>query len=336
MIRSPTLCTSVPPIICTPSTASPRCRPARTCSAKSQWRPIPTNAEQMIEAATKAGRVGAIAYTYRGYPLVEVLRRKVAEEAFGPLRRIGGCYLSQDVLAADKYVWLFTPGTTGGSYALMDLGIHWLDLVEYVAGSQIREITAQFSTHQQERIWRGGAGEGPRPPGSATSDGGVTITTPLEDQADLLIRLDNGAAGSMTVSGLAPGHPNTIILSADGSAGWFRLEPTGTQHPSASNSFRQHHRAARSRGFARRQHMDVHTAGGACRRLHRCFPQRRVSRLVGDAGPGHALSVIRRWCPRHSAGRGRDPQRHRSPHRSQSASAAATTGSRIPGSSPIR
>ena len=113
------------------------------------------------------GRVGAIAYTYRGYPLVEVLRRKVAEGAFGPLRRIGGCYLSQDVLAADKYVWLFTPGTTGGSYALMDLGIHWLDLVEYVTGSRIREITAQFSTHQQERIWRGGVGEGPRPTGSA-------------------------------------------------------------------------------------------------------------------------------------------------------------------------
>jgi predicted dehydrogenase len=194
---------------------------------------------QMMEVATNAGRVGAIAYTYRGYPLVEILRRKVAEGTFGPLRRIGGCYLSQDVLAADKYVWLFTPGTTGGSYALMDLGIHWLDLFEYVTGSQIREITAQFSTHQPERIWRGGAGEGPRPPGSATSDGGVTITMPLEDQADLLIRLDNGAAGSMTVSGLAPGHPNTIILSADGPLGgfdWNQQEPNTHLHRTSSGN----------------------------------------------------------------------------------------------------
>ena len=110
---------------------------------------------RMIDAASTAGRIGAIAYTYRGYPLIEVLRQKVAAGVFGSLRRMGGCYLSQDVQAADKYVWLFTPGTTGRSYALMDLGVHWLDLVEYVSGQRIVEITAQFSTHEPSRRWRG-------------------------------------------------------------------------------------------------------------------------------------------------------------------------------------
>jgi predicted dehydrogenase len=209
-------------------------------------KPMATSAadcERMIDAAARAGRVGAIAYTYRGYPLVEVLRRKVAEGAFGPLRRIGGCYLSQDVLAADKYAWLFTPGTTGGSYALMDLGVHWLDLLEYVTGSRIREITAQFSTHQRERVWRGGAGEGPRPPGMARADGGVGIEMRLEEQADLLLRLDSGAAGAVTVSGVAPGHPNTIILSADGALGgfdWNQQEPNWWLHRApASNAIVQ-------------------------------------------------------------------------------------------------
>jgi predicted dehydrogenase len=205
-------------------------KPMATSSAECQ---------RMMEAASKAGRVGAIAYTYRGYPLVEVLRHKVAEREFGLLRRISGCYLSQDVLPADKYVWLFTPGTTGSSYALMDLGVHWLDLVEYVTGSCIREITAQFSTHQRERIWRGGAGEGPQPPGSASSDGCVTVATELEEQADLLLRLDNGAAGSMTVSGISPGHPNTIILSADGPTSgfdWNQQEPNTYRHRSADGT----------------------------------------------------------------------------------------------------
>ncbi len=189
--------------------------------------------EQMMEAAATAGRVGAIAYTYRGYPLVEVLRHRVTQGEFGPLRRVGGCYLSQDVLAAGKYVWMFTPGTTGGSYALMDLGVHWLDLVEYVTSARIKEITAQFSTHQRERIWRGRGGEGLRPSGSATGDGGVRVAMRLEDQADLLIRLDNGAAGSLTVSGVAPGCPNTIIVSADGAAGgfdWNQQEPNTYLH----------------------------------------------------------------------------------------------------------
>jgi predicted dehydrogenase len=184
--------------------------------------------QQMIEAEFAADRVGAICYTYRGYPLVEVLRHKVAGGEFGLLRRIGGCYLSQDAFAADKYMWLFTPGTTGGSYVLMDLGVHWFDLVEYVTGTRIRHITAQFSTHQCKRIWRGSPGEGPRPPGSPTDDGGVSVTMQLEDQADILIRTDNGAAGSITVSALAPGHPNTIILSADGHIGGFDWNQ---QHP---------------------------------------------------------------------------------------------------------
>jgi predicted dehydrogenase len=187
----------------------------------------PDDCRRMIDAAGRAHRVGAVAYTYRGYPLVEVLRHRVAANEFGALRRVSGCYLSQDVLAPDKYVWMFSPGTTGNSYALMDLGVHWLDLVEYVTGLAIVEITAQFSTHQPDRIWRGGAGEGPQPPGVPT-DGGVLVRHALEDQADLLIRLANGAAGVATVSGVAPGHPNTILLSADGPErgfDWNQQEP---------------------------------------------------------------------------------------------------------------
>lgn len=186
------------------------------------------DARRMIDAAQRAGRVGAIAYTYRGYPLIEILRAKVAAGAFGKIRRAGGAYLSQDVFAPAKYVWMFSPGTTGHSYALMDLGIHWLDLVEFVSGQRIVEITAQFSTHQPERTWRGEAGEGPQPPGSRAPDGGIRIHHALEDQADLLIRLSGGAAGCVTVSGVSPGNPNAIGLSLDGSkagADWNQQEP---------------------------------------------------------------------------------------------------------------
>lgn len=194
-------------------------------------KPMATSAEEclrMIDAAKRADRIGAIAYTYRGYPLVEVLRAKVADGAFGKLRRLGGCYLSEDVLAADKYVWLFTPGSAGRSYVLMDLGVHWLDMAEYVSGQRIVDIAAQFSTHQAERTWRGGAGEGPRPPGAVSGGDSVTVVSNLEEQADLLVRFSGGAAGSMTVSGVSPGHPNTIILSADGPESgfdWNQQEP---------------------------------------------------------------------------------------------------------------
>ena len=86
--------------------------------------------------------------------MVEVLRSRIADGALGVVRRVSRCYLSPDVLAADKYAWIFSPGTSGSSYAMLDLGIQWLDLVEFVTGERIVEITAQFSTHEAERTWR--------------------------------------------------------------------------------------------------------------------------------------------------------------------------------------
>lgn len=176
------------------------------------------DALRMIEAAEKAGCVGAVNYNYRGYPLVEILRRRARSGTFGALRRVGGAYLCEDAFAADRYLWHFTPGSVGPAYALMDLGVHWLDLAEYVTGLRIVEIAAQFSTHQPRRIWTGGTGEGPRPEGSELGDGRVAVEHRLEDQADLLVRFDNGAAGAVTISAVAPGHPNGLSLSVDGSA----------------------------------------------------------------------------------------------------------------------
>jgi predicted dehydrogenase len=179
------------------------------------------DAGRMLAAQVEAGRVGAVAYCYRGYPLLRALRRDVAAGRFGRLRRIGGLYLSQDVFAADKYQWHFSPGTVGASYALMDYGVHWLDLAEFVSGQRIAAVTAQLSTHQPRRVWRGGPGQGPRPAGIVVADGGVAVEFALDDQADLLLRFESGASGTLTVSALSPGHANHISLSVDGDAAGF-------------------------------------------------------------------------------------------------------------------
>ena len=65
---------------------------------------------RMIDAAERAKRVGAIAFCYRGYPLVRELRRLVRDGHFGALWRVSGLYLSQDVFDPEKYQWHFTPG----------------------------------------------------------------------------------------------------------------------------------------------------------------------------------------------------------------------------------
>jgi predicted dehydrogenase len=182
----------------------------------------------MIEAAERAGRVGAIAYCYRGYPLVRELRRLVAAGSFGDLWRVSGLYLSQDVFDPEKYQWHFTPGMCGPSYALFDYGVHWLDLVQFISGQPVSEIFARFSTRRRERRWRGGAGQGPMPPGNPDSQGAVHVDFTLEDQADIVVGLAGGASGGATIMALSAGNPNYIAVSMDGSAGgfdWLQEQP---------------------------------------------------------------------------------------------------------------
>jgi predicted dehydrogenase len=194
-------------------------------------KPLATSSDEasrMVDAAQKAVRVGAVTYNYRGYPLVEVLRRRTQNGDFGTIRRVGGCYLSDDGYDPQKYMWHFTPGSVGPGYALMDIGVHWFDLVEHVTGQRITEMMAQLSIHQKRRTWRGGDGQGPRPPGAVAADGSVEVEMDVEDQADVLIRLAGGAAGASTISCVSVGHPNTIVLSVDGSEKgfhWNQQEP---------------------------------------------------------------------------------------------------------------
>jgi len=188
-------------------------------------KPLATTRDEalrMVEAADRSGRVAAVCYTYRGYPLIQELRLAVAAGRYGKLRRVAGEYLSQDVFDPDKYVWHFTRGMSGPAFVLLDYGVHWFDLIEHVTGQRIAEVSSQFSTHIPRRVWRGGAGEGPAPSyGRALTGGGIEVDVELEDHADVLIRLDGGAAGAATITALSLGNPNHIVISVDGEDGGF-------------------------------------------------------------------------------------------------------------------
>jgi len=58
----------------------------------------------MVDAAESVQRIGAVAYTYRGYPLIQELRAAVRSGKFGAPRRVCGEYLSQNVSGSAKTV----------------------------------------------------------------------------------------------------------------------------------------------------------------------------------------------------------------------------------------
>jgi predicted dehydrogenase len=160
-------------------------------------KPLATSAEEsgrMLEALQGGDRVGAVAYHVRGYPLVEHMRTIVADGGLGELRVVHGRYVCDDALLVDEG-WRLRPESSGPTYVTADLGAHWFDLAEHVTGARVSEVLADFRTFV---------------PGRA-----------LEDHASMLLRFDNGAAGSAEFSALEPGRKNQLLLELEGSRGGF-------------------------------------------------------------------------------------------------------------------
>jgi predicted dehydrogenase len=155
---------------------------------------------RMTAAAAERGLVAATCYHSRFYPLVEHLRAERAAGAFGDVTFVHGRYLCDDVLFPASG-WRTDPKQSGPSYAVGDLGTHWLDLAEHVAGLRIVEVLADFRS---------------------------VTTRPLEDYAALLLRFEGDRPGSLVVAAGAAGRKNQLLLEVEGTAAgatWDQEEP---------------------------------------------------------------------------------------------------------------
>src|SRR5690606_35275486 len=103
----------------------------------------------------------------------------------------------------------------GGLRAVADIGSHWLDLSQFVSGKRIVEVMAELHTFVPVRR---------HPEGSVESFAAVSSDAPLvsermdsDDAASIMLRFEDGARGQVTVSQVAAGHKNRVLLEVDGS-----------------------------------------------------------------------------------------------------------------------
>jgi predicted dehydrogenase len=160
-------------------------------------KPLATSVEEsarMVAALEQSGRVGAVAYHVRGYPLVEHMRASVEAGELGELRVVHGRYVCDDALLVSGG-WRLERESSGPTYVTADLGAHWFDLAEHVTGACVAEVFADFATFVPDRE--------------------------LEDHAAVLLRFDSGATGSAMFSALGPGRKNQLLFELEGSASGF-------------------------------------------------------------------------------------------------------------------
>jgi len=178
------------------------------------------DARDLWRAAEQAGVVHAVTFNYRGNPLVQQAREMIAAGDVGPVHFIHGGYLQDWLIEATDFSWRLEPEKGGASSAVADIGSHWCDLVQHVAGQRIVEVLADLTTVIGTRMKPSGSVEAFA---KGAGDRREPFTMQSEDLATLLVRFDGGAKGAVNVGQVCAGHKNDLWFEINGaraSLGW--------------------------------------------------------------------------------------------------------------------
>ena len=177
-------------------------------------------AKKLVDAANKAGIVHAVTFNYRGNPLVQEARLRIARGDIGRPHFLVGTYLQDWLIKDTDYSWRLEPDKGGASSALGDIGSHWCDLAQHISGLKITEVFGDITTTIPKRKKPRGSREAFQTGTAGESFDLVDIE--VEDLASVLVRFDNGARGSFSVGQVCAGHKNDLVLEICGSKGSFR------------------------------------------------------------------------------------------------------------------
>lgn len=154
-------------------------------------------AREMVAAARRADRLLGVDYSYRFTDGARELRRAVEAGELGRVFSVDTVF--HNAYGPDK-PWCFDPRLAGGG-ALMDLGVHLIDLVLWLLGDPGVEAV-------HGGAWRGGE----------------PLTGGVDDFANARIELEGGASVSAAVSWNAhAGRDCVIRLAAFGTGGGAEL-----------------------------------------------------------------------------------------------------------------
>lgn len=191
-------------------------------------KPLATNPKQsaqLVRVARERGRVGAVNYNLRYYPLCQEAHALVRKGTIGEPRLVHGSYLQDWLAYATDWNWRLEPEAGGSMRAVADIGTHWLDLMTWITGRKLESLCADLATIIAVRQ---------RPKGSVEtfSHASDVATEPVrmttDDYGSILLHFEGGLRGVLTVSQVSPGRKNRMWFEIDGSEGslaWNQEEP---------------------------------------------------------------------------------------------------------------
>lgn len=165
-------------------------------------------AQSLVQLVEEKQVIFALTHNYTGYPAVRHARYLIQNGAIGTIRKVLVEYLQGWLMEPEEQTgnkqaeWRTDPSRSGIAGSIGDIGTHGENLLEYITGLKIRQVCADLTAFVENRQ--------------------------LDDDANMLLRLENGAKGILTCSQVAAGEENALVIRVYGTkAGleWHQMEP---------------------------------------------------------------------------------------------------------------
>lgn len=165
-------------------------------------------AKQLKKKVEETGLLLCLTHTYSGYPMVRQARAMVRDGVLGKIRKIlveypqGWLSKMSEREGNAQAAWRTDPKRSGKAGAMGDIGTHAAHLAEFISGLKITHMCADLNIMV---------------PGRA-----------LDDDGNVLLKFDNGAAGVLMASQVAAGEENALKIRIYGELGgieWSQQEP---------------------------------------------------------------------------------------------------------------
>jgi predicted dehydrogenase len=164
--------------------------------------------KKLRDEIKKSGLLYGLTHPYSSYPLIVEARQRVAAGQLGTIRKViveytqGWLADAVERTGNAQAAWRLDPSKAGPSGCFGDIGVHAFNLVEFVTGLRVTELSVDLN-----RIVEGRA---------------------LDDDGVALLRFDNGARGVLVASQICTGDENRLGLRVYGegaSLEWNQQEP---------------------------------------------------------------------------------------------------------------
>ena len=179
---------------------------------------------EMVELARASGKVCAVCYNIRFYPLNQQAHGMVQAGELGDVRFVTGHYHQDWLAKPTDWNWRLVASEGGALRSVGDIGTHWVDLTSFVTGMKAQAVMADLTTFLPERQKPVGPVE------TFASGTGATeaVAVDTDDAAMIMIRYEGGAKGVMSTSQINVGRKNSLqwdVAGSDASAAWDSETP---------------------------------------------------------------------------------------------------------------